>query len=427
MGGMTLRDYQLDLANKVHDIIKNNGLAYLAAQVRCGKTGVALKVCEMLGKKDVLFVTKKGAISSIQNDYKGFGFTYNLTVINFESVNKCAGVYDFIIIDEAHSIGAFPKPTKRHTDLKQYCIAKQVLFLSGTPNPESYSQLFHQFNVTTYSPWAHVVNFYKWCREGYVTVTKKRLGHIEINDYSNAHKDKVLGDVDHLIVRFSQDDAGFTKKVLERVEYVTMGEDVHGIAKTLKRDKVVELGASGTVLADTAVKMQGKLHQLYSGILKIEDGKYLVIDDSKCQYIRENYRGKKIAIFYKFIAEWHMIQRCFESITQDPFEFNATGTDTIFARQYVSGREGINLSEADYLIFLNLDFSAISYMQSKERMMTKDRTKEAIAVYIFAVGGIEEKIYKVLQGKRSYTMSYFLKDYGFKKGEFKPDYATARE
>ena len=83
----------------------------------------------------------------------------------------------------------------------------------------------------------------------------------------------------------------------------------------------------------------------------------------------------------------------------------------MFASQIVSGREGINLSSADALVFLNIDFSAVSYWQSRARIQTKDRTKDAHIYWIFAKGGIEEKIYKAVMNKKDYTLEHFKKDY----------------
>jgi hypothetical protein len=41
--------------------------------------------------------------------------------------------------------------------------------------------------------------------------------------------------------------------------------------------------------------------------------------------------------------------------------------------QIVAGREGVNLSTADALVFYNIDFSATSYWQARARLQTKDR------------------------------------------------------
>jgi SNF2 family DNA or RNA helicase len=100
----------------------------------------------------------------------------------------------------------------------------------------------------------------------------------------------------------------------------------------------------------------------------------------------------------------------FGSVFDDPQAFNEAESG-VFISQIVSGREGINLSTADALVFYNIDFSATSYWQSRARIQTKNRTKDAQIYWIFAEGGIEDKIYKAVMDKKDYTLSHFKKDF----------------
>jgi archaellin len=122
------------------------------------------------------------------------------------------------------------------------------------------------------------------------------------------------------------------------------------------------------------------------------------------------FKGKKIAIFYNFVAELEMLKNTFgQNLTTDLDEFNETNKN--IALQIVSGREGISLAKADCLVMFNIQFSAVSYFQSRDRLTTKDR-KENNVFWVFSNGGIEEKIYKSVLNKTDYTNSIFKKDYG---------------
>ena len=127
------------------------------------------------------------AIKDIEQQCKDFGI--DAIVINYESVTKVdSSNLDILILDEAHSIGAYPKPTNRFKDIKSILTKEnrytRIIYLSGTPSPESYSQLFHQFRVSDeFSPFKDYTNFYKWAKD-YVKVTQKQLGYGLINDYS---------------------------------------------------------------------------------------------------------------------------------------------------------------------------------------------------------------------------------------------------
>jgi hypothetical protein len=84
-------------------------------------------------------------------------------------------------------------------------------------------------------------------------------------------------------------------------------------------------------------------------------------------------------------------------------------TSKSIALQIVSGREGISLRKADALVYYNIDFSATSYWQSRDRMTTKERL-ESDVYWVFAKGGIEKEIYKAVSDKKDYTLNHFKKD-----------------
>jgi hypothetical protein len=155
-----------------------------------------------------------------------------------------------------------------------------------------------------------------------------------------------------------------------------------------------------------------KLHQVYSGTVIDKKEQTLVFDRTKAYWIKENFKGKKIAIFYKYRAEEHMLYLTFgyDKFTIDPYEF-AESTDKWFLSQISSGREGINLSTAEALIMLNIDFSAVSYWQARARMQSKDREEPCKVIWLFSEGGIEERVYKMVKQKKDYTLSYFKNDF----------------
>ena len=113
------RDYQKDIISRGIGILKPHRFLYLAMEVRTGKTLTSLGICENLHVKKVLFITKKKAISSIQNDYELLQPEFELEVINYESLHKVRQTgWDVVICDEAHGMGAFPKPSGRAKKVK---------------------------------------------------------------------------------------------------------------------------------------------------------------------------------------------------------------------------------------------------------------------------------------------------------------------
>jgi|TARA_R100000482_G_scaffold123063_2_gene72118 SNF2 family DNA or RNA helicase len=406
---MEFRKYQTEIIKKGVKIISKHGFVYLAMEVRTGKTLTSLGICRDLGVRQVLFLTKKKAIASIDSDCEKLNLPYlNVFTINYESIHKIPEQrWDVIICDEAHSLGAFPKPNKRAKQVRNliYKSRARVILLSGTPTPESYSQMYHQVYGIFNSPFSDFKNFYRFA-DVFVNVIEKKINGLFIRDYSRG-SDMILTQMKPYMIQFSQKDAGFKTETTEQILMVNMKPETYKLARELQRNLVVE-GKEEVVLADTPVKLMMKLHQIYSGTIKFESGNSMVLDDSKARFIKEKFKGKKIGIFYKFKEELNAIKSVWQDgITTDLQDFQEGQKD--IALQIVSGREGISLRQADCLVYYNIDFSATSYWQSRDRMTTKDRLKNNV-YWVFANKGIEGKIYKAVVKKKDYTIKHFKRD-----------------
>ena len=403
------RDYQNDIIRKGTEIVTKYGFVYLAMEVRTGKTLTSLGIAEKLNVQNVLFITKKKAISSIQKDYEMLNPSYQLIVTNYENLHNSDGIlWDLIICDEAHSMGAFAKPSKRAVQVKDLIdkTFAKVILLSGTPTPESYSQMYHQVYGIPKNPFREFSNFYKFCNN-FVKIKTKMINGLIIKDYSEG-LDTIVEAMAPFTINYTQQEAGFLTETTEEIFEVELKESTYDLIKRLKRDLVIQ-GKEEVILGDTPVKLMSKIHQLYSGTIKFESGKSMVIDTTKAEFIKSQWMGCQIGIFYKFKEELVALQQVFgDELTTDLDEFNSTFKS--IALQIVSGREGISLKKAEYLVYYNIDFSATSYWQSKDRMTTKERLENQV-FWIFAKGGIEYDIYKAVTKKKNYTISHFKKDF----------------
>lgn len=408
---MKLRDYQETNAAKGVEVLKKLMIVYYTMMVRTGKTLTSLETAKLFGAKNVLFLTKKKAIDEILNDYKAMNYQFSITVINNESVHTISPRgFDLIISDEHHRNAAFPKPNKVTKYIKQHFGHLPMIFLSGTPNPESYSQIYHQFWCSNYSPFKEE-NFYRWANT-YVNKGVKYTSYGQAIDYSKAKQELIKPIIDKYMITFTQKEAGFVSQINENILEVEMLPQTYKLVEMLKKDRVIKGKTGEVILADTGVKLQSKVHQLFSGTCKFESGISLTLDSSKAEFIKRTFEGKKIAIFYKFKQEHETLLKVFgDSVTDDLEVFNST--DKNIALQIVSGREGISLKAAECLVYYNIDFSALSYWQSRDRLTTMERTKNDI-YWIFSRGGIERNIYKAVMNKKDYTLSMFRKDYEIK-------------
>ena len=406
---MKFRDYQIRIINTATGVLQAHRFVYLSMEVRTGKTLTALGVAEKLGIQNLLFVTKKKAISSIEADYKKLMPSYQITVINYESLHKVEGVFDFVVLDEAHTLGAYPKPSKRTKLVKQIILRQNpfVVLMSGTPTPESFSQIYHQVYACAKNPFSQYKTFYKFAKE-YVNVTQQMFHSMPSNNFDDG-KPEILDRMKPYMISYTQKEAGFKSKIQEHVLKVQMSELTYKFVKEMREHGVIEgKKTKEVILGDTGVKKMSKIHQLFSGTVKLENGKRMVTDLSKAKFILTQFKNQKIGIFYKFKAEYEALKQVYgDALTDDLEEFDTT-TKSI-ALQIVSGREGISLKKADCLVYYNIDFSALSYWQSRDRMTTKDSTASDV-YWIFAEKGIETKIYKTVTKKKDYTLKHFEKD-----------------
>ena len=409
IGGVTFRDYQVDIIERGTQILEKHGFLYLAMEVRTGKTLTSLGIADRINAERVLFITKKKAIGTIEADYNLLMPSYKIKVINYESLHLVMyhEKWDLVICDEAHSMGAFPKPSQRAELVANVIITNnpKVILMSGTPTPESYSQMYHQVYAIRKSPFFQFPNFYRFC-DKYVNIKQKMINGRLMNDYSHG-VETIIDEMKPYTINYTQAEAGFKSKVKEEILYVPMKDSTYNMIKRLKRDLVIE-GKDETILADTPVKLMMKVHQLCSGTVKFESGNSMVLDTTKAEFIKQKFQGSKIGIFYKFKEEYNALKQVFgDDLTNELSVFE--DTDKNIALQIVSGREGISLRDADFLVYYNIDFSATSYWQSKDRMTTKDRLENQV-YWVFSDGGIEQDIYKAVSDKKDYTVNHFKKD-----------------
>ena len=406
-----LKEHQIEKSKELNEILLDYKIAYLAGEVRSGKTLTALEAVRLYGASKVIVITKKKAIPSILSDYENFKFPYQIVVINYESLHKLNNYdCDLVIYDESHSLSKFPKPSVRTNLCKKVFFNKPCILMTGTPAVESYSQYYHQFFVSAYSPFSQYTNFYKWAKD-FVEVWERKLPTHSIRVYDRANVAKIDKILKPYMVVMTQKDAGFDVKITENYLKIETPKKIRNAVKKLMKDKFLK-GKETYIFGDTPAKLQSKVHQLYNGhcITEDETGQSydVIIDTYKVDYIKEHFKNDKIVVIYYYKNELKMIERVFgEAVTTNIDEFN--NTNKSFALQQ-SSSEGMNLSKADYLVYLNLGFSGKNYIQSRDRMTVQSR-KENNIYFICESDGITEKILKAVTKKKNFNSRLFKQNF----------------
>lgn len=172
---ITLRPEQRPKCDEAKAVLAKYGCVYFAGQMRVGKTPTSLMCAYESGWKHVCILTKKKAIPGFEK-FNPHQLFKSVTIINYvnnaKNIAKLPPLYDGFIIDEAHNLGAFPIHGKSTEAIKKLVRNKPVIFLSGTPTPESYSQIYHQFWVCDHGPFQKYYNpknkgsgFYRWAKD----------------------------------------------------------------------------------------------------------------------------------------------------------------------------------------------------------------------------------------------------------------------
>lgn len=263
--------HQIEKAKECLKMIEEKGIAFLAGEARSGKTFTSILTTESL--KDVsrvLVLTKKNAISGfnkfIHNELR---CTYYVT--NYEQVKKLKKEdYDFVILDESHSLGAFPKPSLRTKAIKELAYDKRVLLLSATPTVESLSGIFHQCFITKYNPF-DFKNFYAFHKEWGIPSSQFIAGR-ELKLY-NKTKPELIEAINKFSVFLTQKDAGINLQAIDELHYIDLDDRTKKMYNHLQKNKVLEIedefGNTATIICDSVMRLRVVLHQIESGIFKI--------------------------------------------------------------------------------------------------------------------------------------------------------------
>ena len=136
-------------------------------------------------------------------------------------------------------MGAYPKPSLRAKLVKSLIKLNKdpyVILLSGTPTPESYSQMYHQVYAIERNPFKQYKSFYKFSHQ-YVNITQKKIGPTSINDYSDG-KESILYEMKPYMISWTQKEAGFETQITEEILTVLCMNPTHNMVKKLKKESL---------------------------------------------------------------------------------------------------------------------------------------------------------------------------------------------
>lgn len=425
---MIPRDYQAALADEAAAIIRKYMIVYLAWEERTGKSLTGILVAEMLDVQNILIITKRKALGSVKlkegwaNLLHEFTHEKNYTLTTFGKAKD--GDYDLIIIDEAHNfISGYPKPPATWQKLRQVCKGKPIIYMSATPHAQGYQLLYHQFALSTWSPWRNESTFYNWFRH-YGRPYTIKVHDKEVNQYDRVQDDIVAACVEHLFITKTRKELNFKHEPEDKLHYVELNETTKKLYNDAIKNNIIVFGDSGvTKLLDTTITMRSSLHMLEGGVAKVTSHRppnpkhdVLQVDKEriegevlyhthynlaasyeKVQYILDNWGDTdEIAIMYHYIGEGIKLREVFKHAK---------------ILQATSNAEGVELSHVRNLIVYSQDFSTARHTQRRARQASMQREWPIIVHFLLVKKAVSCQVYKTVSiNKVNYVDSRFERE-----------------
>lgn len=269
-----------------------------------------------------------------------------------------------------------------------------LILLSGTPVGGKYENLWSQcqllgWNISKSQFWG--------------TYIKTRL--IEVNGFSlpivtgyvNVHDLKQnLHDHGAIFLKSSE-----VIDLPEQVEIKQFIEPVK-VYKTFKKNSIIEIDEE-TLVGDNTLKKMLYERQLC--------GQF---NTNKLEALKEIMESttNRLIIFYNFTKEKDLIVDLCKKLKKPysiingeikDLEAYTTNDDSITIVQYQAGAMGLNLQQANKIIYFTLPLSSELFEQSKKRIHRIGQNDTCFYYYLLTKGTIEESIYKTLMMRKDYT------------------------
>jgi len=388
--------HQDELARRGLAILREHMLVYLACEERTGKTLAAILMAEELNIKSVLVLTKKNAIDGWTETLSAYPHSKKYTVTNYHQAKNCAR-HDLLILDESHNyISGFPKISAIHNMIHRISPRAPIIYISATPHAQGYSMLYHQFSLSSWSPWRTYSNFYSWFNTYGVPDSAWFHGR-QVPIYNKTKQDLVIASCGHLFITATRKQLGFTHEPKDKLHYLELNRYTTDIYNELMKEKYLIAGGH-ELIADTSMRLRAALHMLEGGVLKIDDQSIMMSNTEKIDYIKKNWGDNEhVAIYYQYIAEGIKLREAFKKAK---------------ILQATSFAEGIDLAHVDNLVIYSQDWSTARHTQRRARQAASHRDKPITVHFLLVKKAISDQVYNTVSiNKTNFVDSVFKRSF----------------
>ena len=394
---MTLYTNQLEVVHEAELILERWGMVYLALRPRYGKTPISLT----LARGKILFVTMRSAFAGVNKVVKELQKP-NVTVCTYGTAHKYLNSYDTIILDEAHkNISSYPKESVSREKLQPILDnspTADIIWLSGTPQIESNSKMFHQLNVSPRHSFSKYDSFYHWFNGSahYKNKTDKRKGYgiTGLVKHTGSNRPAINYDntinfsekVDPIMIRRGEEE----QLVNIIVHHVRPPQKIIDGMIDIRTKSIAEIDGN-TFIADGGAGKLSKQHQLAGGSAISVDGSGILLSDFKAIEIHKKHRDKNCCIFYKYVAEKEILKKYFNK--EDLYQIDSNST-------------GIDLSHYDEMVIYSLTWSGSTYTQVLNRLVNTER-KDMPDIHIYITDNSPDvALFRAVSMKHDFNSKY---------------------
>lgn len=345
-------------------------------------------------------------------------------LINSKKVKALAEYFDAIIFDEIHN-AKNPKSLtfKVLKTLSRRCNLRYGL--TGTPLNRDPLSLWSQFYLVDRGETLSD-NLYLY-REAFFTARKNYWGGTDFKFKKNL-QDNLFEKLGNKSIRYSGEEA----LELPEITFITVPIELHEEAQGYYYPEFV--GFEDKTTLDMKISFM-KLRQICSGFLgfKNEDEETVKIEfdtnklEALVEITKDTPDDSQVLVFLDFIKSGEMVA---EKLKKEKISFErlyggtkdkpeaikkfTKGKVKVLVANTKSGSAGLNLQNANYIIFYELPISGIDYQQSVKRVHRTGQTKKCFIYEFITKGSVEERIKEFLTEGRDVFKA--LID-GIKKGK----------
>lgn len=418
-----LREYQKQDVRLMVTLLNRNFGVINANAMGTGKTLIALATAKALGVENILILSPQSVKKQWVAEAKRFNLDlkidaeHNWAVVNYEKLYSKGfewifeRKWDLVICDEAHKL---KNPRAKRTRLFNKISKRHVILLTGTPiynKPEDFFNLlkicsplrfknflndyaFKYFEVTTRN--IHTKSKTLKIYEIFGIVDRKGL-MFDIKDiYTRKEREEVLDELPDVIreqrvVELTREELKYYDRVLQELVSQIQNKGWKPQIALLKMLRLRQVVLSPALLYPEYKKLSTKFQELQD-IVEETDDQIVVFTTFKkavelaCSQIPDA-RGIHGDLNIK--ERFRIIE-----------DFQKGNFKVLVATPYVAG-EGLNLQNANVVVFLDRDYTPSMNEQAEARVIRMGQRKAVVIYDIVAENTIDQAILDMLETKRS--------------------------